>query len=183
MRIKQLGDPILRTVSKPIEVEDIGSESIQTLLNKMKEILNGIKSISDENGNAISAPQAGQAVRMILLRINNQFVPMINPQITQHSEQTFEFEEECFSFYNLRAKVTRFVTVTVSYFDENGHAKSLEMQGEFAGLVQHEIDHLDGIFFLDRVTDSSGLESVDHLLKDQPERLKTVKQMMDYMAS
>lgn len=107
---------------------------------------------------------------------------MINPQITQPSEQTFEFEEECFSFYNLRAKVTRFVSVTVSYCDENGHAKSLEMQGEFAGLVQHEIDHLDGIFFLDRVTDSSGLESVDHLLKEQPERLKTVKQMMDYMA-
>lgn len=183
MKIKQLGHPILREVSKPIDVEAIRSEPIQNHLSHMKEILNGIKDISDENGNALSAPQAGMAVRMILLRIDGKFVPMINPQITQQSEQTFEFEEECFSFYNLRAKVTRFSQVTVSYFDEYGDAQSLAMHDEFAGLVQHEIDHLDGIFFLDRVTDSSGLESVDHLLQDQPQRLKTVKQMMDYMAS
>ena len=182
MRIKQLGDPILRQVSQPIEIEDIPSESIQSLLAKMKDTLNGIKHISDENGNAISAPQSGMAVRMILLRIEGEFVPMLNPQITAQSEQTFEFEEECFSFYNLRAKVTRFYHVSVSYLDENGQAHSREMQGEFAGLVQHEIDHLDGVFFLDRITDKSALESVDHLLRNDPQRLKTVKQMMDYMA-
>ena len=181
MRIKQLGHPILRQVSRPIADAEIASDEIQNLLTKMKGILNGIKSISGENGNALSAPQSGLAVRMILLRINGEFVPMLNPQITAHSTETFAFEEECFSFYNLRATVERFTQVTVDYLDEHGASHSLQMEGEFAGLVQHEIDHLNGVFFLDRVTSESELNSVDHLLKDNPQRLKVVKEMMSYM--
>ena len=181
MRIKQLGDPILREVSRAISPTEIASDEIQALLTKMKTILNGIKRISDENGNAISAPQSGLAVRMILLRIDGEFVPMINPEIVEHSSETFAFEEECFSFYNLRATVERFKQITVSYLDQNGNAKSLKIEDEFAGLIQHEIDHLNGVFFLDRITPDSELNSVDHLLKDNPQRLHIVQEMMAYM--
>jgi len=181
MRIKQLGDPILKEVSRPILPSEIASDEIQSLLTKMKAILNGIKSISDENGNALSAPQSGLAVRMILLRIDGKFVPMINPEITEHSTETFAFEEECFSFYNLRATVKRFKQITVTYLDEQGQPHSIQVEGEFAGLIQHEIDHLNGVFFLDRVTPESQLNSVDHLLKDNPQRLKVVQEMMSFM--
>jgi peptide deformylase len=182
MRIKQLGHPILREVSKELTVDEIKSPSIQSLIDKMKETLNGIKDISDENGNALSAPQSGTAVRLILLRVNGQFLPMINPEIIAKSEETFLFEEECFSFYSLRASVERFERVTVTYLDEPGQSHTKELEGEFSGLVQHEIDHLDGIFFLDRVKDTMHIQSVDHVLGDNPTRLKTVREMMAYMA-
>ena len=181
MRIVQLGDPILRETSKELSVEEVKSDEIQQLLLRMKETLNGIQSISSENGNALSAPQSGTAVRMILLRIDGVFVPMINPVITRNSEETFEFDEECFSFYNLRAKVTRYVEVDVSYMDEFANNQSITMRGENAGLVQHEIDHLNGIFFLDRVNGHENLASIDHVLKDSPQRLTKVKEMIDYM--
>jgi peptide deformylase len=182
VRIKHLGHPILREVSKPISVDDIHSEQIQSLLSTMKAILNGIKAISDENGNALSAPQSGLAVRLILLRVNGEFMPMFNPQIIAKSDATFLFDEECFSFYSLRAKVQRFQRVTVSYQDEKAVEHQVELEGEFAGLVQHEIDHLDGIFFLDRVENNQSIQSVDHLLSDNPKRLTTVRAMMAYMA-
>ena len=118
MRIVQLGDPILRETSKVLTAEQIAGDEIQQLLQRMKETLNGIQSISSENGNALSAPQSGTAVRMILLRIDGVFVTMINPVIKEFSEETFEFDEECFSFYNLRAKVTRHQTIVVEYLDE-----------------------------------------------------------------
>ncbi len=183
MRIVQLGDPILRETSKVLTAEQIAGDEIQQLLQRMKETLNGIQSISSENGNALSAPQSGTAVRMILLRIDGVFVPMINPVIKEFSEETFEFDEECFSFYNLRAKVTRHQTIVVEYLDEFAKKYVKTMTGENAGLVQHEVDHLNGIFFLDRVEGQENLASIDHVYQSTPKKLTKVKEMIDYMVS
>lgn len=182
MRIKQIGDPILREKSLSIEIQEISNPEVIATIDRMKSILNGIKRISDENGNALSAPQVGHSIRLVVLRINGQFEVMINPQIVASSESTFEFTEECFSLYNLRAKVTRHRSVTVTFYDEHKNYRSKQLQGEKSGLIQHEIDHLDGIFFLDKVTQNESIESIDHLLKDSPKRLAQVKEMMDYMA-
>ena len=181
MRVKQIGDPILREVCSEIEPEDIVKADTRNTINQMKRVLDGIKNISDSNGNAIAAPQVGVAIRLILLRIDNQFYPMINPVYSYRSEQTFEFEEECFSFYNLRAMVSRHSTVTVEYYDEHAQLQSKTLSGEYSALAQHEIDHLDGVFFLDRVTDKASLRSVDYLLKDNSAHLSKVKEMIDYM--
>jgi peptide deformylase len=183
MKIKQVGDPILRTHSQTVTTEDFDSGKVAQTIANMQDILNGIKAISDENGNALSAPQVGVSIRLIVLRIDGKFVNIINPRIIERSESTFMFEEECFSFYNMRAKVKRYQSVVLSYIDENQSEQQVSMQGEFSGLVQHEIDHLNGIFFLDKVEDQSSLVSIDYLLKDQPERLKVVKSLCDYMAS
>ncbi|TRY30607.1 peptide deformylase [Aliiglaciecola sp. M165] len=183
MRIKQFGDPILRKVSQPISQQDIHSDHIQSTLQTMKNVLNGIKAISDENGNALSAPQVGHLVRMVLLRLDGQFVPMLNPSIKALNEGEFEFEEECFSFYNLRAKVSRASKVEVNYCDEHGKAHCIVLEGEAAGLIQHEIDHLDGVLFLDRVKNTSSLVSIDYLLQNNQPRLQQVKSMIDYMTS
>lgn len=183
MKIKQVGDPILRTPSQIVTQADFENGIVASTIQKMHAILNGIKSISDENGNALSAPQVGVSIRLIVLRIDGVFVNIINPRIIERSESTFMFEEECFSFYNMRAKVKRYESVVISFLDEEQKEQRLKMQGEFSGLIQHEIDHLNGIFFLDKVEDKSSLVSIDYLLKDEPERLKVVKSLCDYMAS
>lgn len=181
MRIRQLGDPILRKTSSEVNPKDIASQEIVHIIEKMQDILDGIKNISSENGNAISAPQVGHLVRIILLRLNGEFVPMINPEFILKSEQMFDFEEECFSFYNLRGTVSRHYEVEVTYLNSNGEQQRRVMHGEESGLVQHEVDHLDGIFFADRMPDNKEMLSVDYLLKDTPLRLKQVKEMMAYM--
>ena len=182
MRIKQLGHPILRTESVAVPIEKITSDDVQLTLQFMKDTLNGIKAISVENGNALSAPQVGHAIRAIMLRIDGVFAPMINPTFTRMSDEMFEFEEECFSLYNVRAKVLRHQEVDVHYYDDKGLDFTKTLTGEFAGLVQHEVDHLNGVFFLDRVEDKESLTTVDYILHDNPERLKTVQKMMAYMA-
>lgn len=181
MRIKQFGDAILREKSSTIDVSALSSPQFKQLLQYMKDTLNGIKAISDENGNALSAPQCGHLIRLILLRINGEFVPMINPEIIQHSEETFAFDEECFSAYDLRAKVTRFTTIDVHYLDEQGNPHQITAQGELSGLIQHEIDHLNGILFTDRVEDKSTVLAIDKLFQNDPSYLAKLKTMKAYM--
>ncbi len=181
MRIRQLGDPILRTISDAVEANSISDDKHQQIINKMKTVLDGIKAISHENGNAISAPQVGVAKRIVLLRLNDEFVPMINPEFIEKSDQMFEFEEECFSFYSLRGVVSRHQKVIVRYLDETGQQQQMELEGEESGLVQHEIDHLDGVFFADRVEQSQTLRTVDYDLREKPERLNQVREMIHYM--
>jgi len=182
MRIRQIGDPILREVSQAVATDEIGSSTIARLARHMKSILDGIKAISSENGNALSAPQVGHLVRLIVLRLDGRLEVMINPEFKATSDKTFEFEEECFSAYDLRATVTRFYEVELSYLNESGEKNKRKLAGEYSGLVQHEIDHLDGILFPDRVEQAGGkVILVDELLSDQPARLAQVKTMMSYM--
>ena len=182
MRIRQVGDPILREVSLPVRTDAIMSQEIATLVAKMKDILNGIKSISDENGNALSAPQVGRLLRLIVLRLQGEFRVMINPEFKALSSQTFEFDEECFSLYDQRARLERFSQIEVSYLDEAAVAHAITLTGESAGLVQHEIDHLDGVLFTDRLEQAGRqAQSIDEQLSSQPERLAQVKAMIDYM--
>ncbi len=182
MRIRQIGDPILREVSKPVAVETITTSEVTELIAKIKNILNGIKSISVENGNALSAPQVGSLLRLIVLRIDGEFRTMINPEFEPTSDKTFEFEEECFSLYDQRATLERFYQGEVHYLDENGASQMQQLQGENAGLVQHEIDHLDGVLFIDRLEEAGRqARSIDELLADQPLRLQQVRKMISYM--
>ncbi|MFT6270184.1 MAG: peptide deformylase [Alphaproteobacteria bacterium] len=183
MKIKQVGDPILRVVSEAVTTEDFENGTVANTIKTMQNILNGIQAISSENGNAISAPQVGVPIRLVVLRIEGKFVNIINPTFSTQSADTFMFEEECFSFYNMRAKVKRHQSVTLSYKNEAQKQKIQTMSGEFAGLIQHEVDHLNGIFFLDKVEDKVSVVSIDYLFKDEPERLEVVKEMCGYMSS
>ncbi|TQV74560.1 peptide deformylase [Aliikangiella marina] len=181
MRVKQLGDPVLREVSKSVEISAIQSGQHQQTLEEMKSILNGIQSISSENGNAISAPQVGAPIRLVLLRVEGEFLPMFNPSFEALDNETFLFEEECFSFYQIRGKVVRYLNIRVDYVDEKGESQSIKFSGEFSGIAQHEIDHLDGVLFIDRVEDSKSIRSIDFVFAEQPQRLVQVKKMFDYM--
>lgn len=180
MRILQKGHPLLTQRSQEISLAEIKSDAIQNLLSKMKETLNGIQAISSENGNALSAPQSGSLVRMILLRIEGKFLPMINPVIQNHSEAQFEFQEECFSMYDIRGTVSRYVEIDVTYLDEHGIEKNVTLQGENSGLVQHEIDHLDGILFIEKLKEESP-KRIEQVFKHSPQQLSKINEMIAYM--
>jgi len=118
MRVRQLGDPILRQKANKVSSAQIARQEVAPVISQMTEVLNGIKAISDQNGNAISAPQIGHSVRIIVLRINDELIPLINPVMSRLSEQKMDFEEECFSFYNLRGVVKRYHDIKVDYLDQ-----------------------------------------------------------------
>lgn len=181
MRIKQLGEPILRQISTSVTDTEINSPEILQTIEAMKSILNGIQAISGENGNAIAAPQVGCAKRLIVLRLEKQFVTLINPKIVWVSEDTFDSYEECFSFYNLRGIVQRHRQATVEYTDEDNVTQSISLSGNDSALVQHEIDHLEGIFFLDRVSDITTVSSVESVYANDPAQLTKVREMISYM--
>jgi len=183
MRIRQLGDPILRQVAKEVPSEKIVQAKTSAIIAQMQTVLDGIKAISDENGNAISAPQIGESLRIILLRIDNIFVAMINPEFRAISDEKRLFEEECFSFYQLRGLVERSVDIEIKYLDQNGTKQCKALNGEFAALAQHEIDHLDGVFFLDRISDLSSVRSVKFDLQSDHDRYLQVQNMISYMTA
>ncbi len=183
MKIRQFGDPVLRQTSNAVTDEDFSSSRVHEILSEMRDVLNGIQAISSENGNALSAPQLGYSLRIILLRLNQEFVAMINPEFRTLDEAVFAFEEECFSMYQLRATLERYQTIEVKYLDENNKPQLLKLLGDDAGLLQHEVDHLNGILFIDRLTQGQEVRSIDYDLRDQPQRLAQVKNMLDYMVT
>ncbi|WP_136680848.1 peptide deformylase [Neptunomonas sp. XY-337] len=181
MRVKQLGESILRETALAVTQNELSSVEINDAITEMQKILDCIQAISPENGNAIAAPQVGLGKRLIVLRIEGQFVTLVNPAISWASEDTNDSNEECFSFYQLRGVVERAAQVWVDYTDVVGHPQQLRLSGDAAALVQHEIDHLDGIFFLDKVADTTTVASVESVYAANPARLAQVRDMIAYM--
>ena len=107
---------------------------------------------------------------------------MINPEFTPMSEEKFEFEEECFSLYDKRAVILRYRNIELQYVDRMGRTQNKVLNGENAALVQHEIDHLDGVLFVDHV-DEGYLYDIDTVLAHDPKRLSKVKDMLAYMVA
>ncbi|HEX4628453.1 MAG TPA: peptide deformylase, partial [Gemmatimonadales bacterium] len=101
-------------------------------------------------GRALAAPQIGAPVRIVFVQTDKQRWTMINPEVTDVGSEDFPVWDDCFSFPNLLVRVTRAYEVTVSYTDLKGKQRSMDVKGPMAELLQHEIDHLDGILALDR---------------------------------
>ncbi|WP_395375416.1 peptide deformylase [Marinicella sp. W31] len=182
MRIRQMGDPVLREISTAVNKDDLNSTEVQTAIQDMQTALQGIRAISPANGTAISAPQVGINKRMVMLRSGDDFHVLINPRIIEASTEMFEFVEECFSLYYLRGVVQRHQSVTVAFENTTGQTQTEGFEGDKAGIVQHEIDHLDGVLFVDKVIDTLHISTVDYHYRDRPQRLQEVKEMYAYMA-
>jgi peptide deformylase len=103
-------------------------------------------------GRGIAAPQIGIGRRVIFLNVGQSF-PLINPTITRASREMMELWDDCFSISNLMIRVRRHVEVEVSYTDEHGAQRRMTASGDLSELLQHEIDHLDGILATDRAID------------------------------
>ena len=100
-------------------------------------------------GRAIAAPQIGVPWRVIFLAVGPKG-PLYNPVLVQASAEQMELWDDCFSFPDLLVRVRRSAEVTVRYLDEHAIARTLSARGEMAELLQHEIDHLDGILATER---------------------------------
>jgi peptide deformylase len=143
-----LPDPLLRQVSKPIERVDAESRRLaQDMLDTMY----------DAPGIGLAAVQIGVGRRMLVIdvsREDEEKTPLvfINPEILASSDEPSVYEEGCLSIPDYYAEVERPAQVTVKYIDREGKDQTIDAEGLLATCLQHEIDHLNGILFIDHIS-------------------------------
>jgi peptide deformylase len=151
--MRQLGDPVLR--EKCEEVKDASAPEIHALVEDLSDTLAFWRK-NTGYGRGIAAPQIGVSKRVILLRLPGEDPwPLVNPKIVERSNERIVVWDACLSFLSIFMQVERNRDITVQYQDLQG--KTHEVQAgqlrDLSELLQHEIDHLDGILCIDRVTD------------------------------
>jgi len=146
-RIRQLGDPILRVRCGP--VQDPKAAASRLVADDLRDTLRAARK-RYHMGRAIAAPQIGAPVRIVFVEVDKQRWTMVNPEITDVGPDDFLVWDDCFCFPNLLVRVVRAYQVTLSYTDLKGKAHSMHLEGPLAELIQHEVDHLDGILAVDR---------------------------------
>jgi len=134
-------NPILRQTSKSVEHL---TKEMRDLILQMKRIM------EDNNGVGLAAPQINVSLRVIICEIDNKFYAFINPEIIKSSKETSSFEEGCLSLPNIYGEVIRPEKIILKAIDSDGKKIKLKAFGLLARVIQHEIDHLDGILFIDK---------------------------------
>ncbi len=147
--------------------ETLRKKSTEVDLKKSKEIIKKLfKNISKKEAAGLAAPQIGENYRVVLVQNGDDFMPMINPKITSFSVNKEIDEEGCLSLPNIWGKVPRHSEIEVQYINEQGEKIQKRFSGWTARVIQHEIDHLDGVLFIDRVTEeNSSLSNLNNLQK------------------
>ena len=151
--VRQLGDPVLR--EKCEEVKDASASEIRALVEDLSDTLAYWRKTTGY-GRGIAAPQIGVSRRVIFLRLPGEDPwPQVNPQIIAQSDERIVVWDACLSFLSIFMQVERHRDITVRYQDLQGktHALRASELRNLSELLQHEIDHLDGILCIDRVTD------------------------------
>lgn len=172
LSITQLGDPILRQQAQPISNTHDGQ--IQKLIDDLIAI------VSQANGVGIAAPQVAHSYRLFIVasRPNARYpsapamepTAMLNPKIIAHSSEVVKGWEGCLSIPGIRGTVLRYQAVEVEYTTRDGKLHRQELTDFVARIFQHELDHLDGIVFLDR------LESTQDIITEQEYQKRIVSQ-------
>jgi peptide deformylase len=143
-----LPDPLLREVSKPVERVD---DELRKFADDMLETM------YDAPGIGLAAIQVGEPLRMLVIDISKEDEErspylFINPEIVKRSDAVNIHEEGCLSIPDYYADVERPAEVTVSYIDHHGKEKEYNAEGLLATCLQHEIDHLNGVLFIDHIS-------------------------------
>lgn len=148
-QILQLGNPALWQRSS--EVADARSADTRAVVRDLSDTLAAFRAVTGY-GRGIAAPQIGVHKRVIFIRMQPSgfCAPLINPEITWSSQNRFELWDDCFSFPDLMVRVSRAVRVRVDYLDTDGLNQTLEAEDALSELLQHEIDHLDGVLAVQR---------------------------------
>ena len=175
------GDPVLRQRGRRLTAEEIRSREIQELIEEMREAMRLAPGVG------LAAPQAGYPLQLAVIEDRGDYhqkltasqlkerdrrpVPfqvLINPTIVSRSDESRTFFEGCLSLAGFCALVPRSLTVRVEYLDEHGAPRSQDATGWHARIVQHEVDHLQGTLYIDRMLSRSftSLENLTQHWKD-----------------
>ena len=159
--IATIGHPILRERALEVTASELHSLAIQTLIDDL------IDTMRDANGAGIAANQVHELRRIAVVEVNDNprypykpkipLTVLVNPVIDVLDDEMVEINEGCLSVPNLRGSVQRYVNIRLRYLDRDGEAHDEIKRGLTAGTMQHEVDHLDGTLFVDRVTDPTSL--------------------------
>lgn len=181
--ILEVGNPVLRCVARTLSPEEILSTEIQKLIAHMRETMH------DAPGVGLAAPQVGHSIQLAVIEDREQYhkdiapeqlaakerrrVPfhvLINPRVVWQSEDTREFFEGCLSLAGYTAVVRRAHALRVECLDETGNSRSIEAKGWYARILQHEIDHLQGHLYIDRMETRSfsSLDNFSEFWKNLP---------------
>jgi peptide deformylase len=175
LKIVQSGEPVLRRRARDLTPEEIVSPSLQQLISLMRETMR------DAPGVGLAAPQVGVDVRLAVIEDRAEYhagvspeelaarerkpVPfqvLINPRLTVEDPTPVEFYEGCLSVSGFAALVARASAVRVEALDHQGQPVSISARGWYARILQHEIDHLDGTLYLDRMETRSFTSAENH---------------------
>lgn len=165
-KLIRMGNPVLRQIAHPLTITDILSDEFKILLADLKDTM------KQEGGIGIAAPQIGvsQQVAIIELPATSERYPnlvgsplfiIVNPVLTTLDDQPQGFWEGCLSVPGLRGYVERPRKIRVDYLDEQAQAQSLEVEGFLATVFQHELDHLFGKLYIDRIKDPTQLSFIE----------------------
>jgi peptide deformylase len=161
LKIAKLGNPVLRQVAKPVDLNDLASNSMQTFIDDM------IETMHNEGGVGLAAPQVNRSIQIVVLEYaENERYPgevsipltvLVNPVLSDYSQGTKEGWESCLSLVDFRGLVPRSTTVTLDTYDRQGKKIQKTVSDFEAVVLQHELDHLKGFVFLDRMKDLTQL--------------------------
>jgi len=177
LEIVQAGDPVLRQQALPLTPEEIRSPRIQELIELMRDAMR------EAPGVGLAAPQIGESIQLAVIEDRQEYIEtlspeqlaktqraavpfhvIINPKLTVVDKSTAQFFEGCLSVNGYTAVVDRALNVRVECLNERGEAITINAQGWYARILQHEIDHLNGILYVDRM-DTRTLTTAENLFR------------------
>lgn len=183
LEIVQAGNPILRQRARPLSVEELRSREIQKLIEAMRNCMH------EAPGVGLAAPQLGLALQLAVIEDREEYhkevpeslliererrpVPfhaIVNPVLELVGEDRAEFFEGCLSLSGYSALVPRSRAVRVTCLDERGESRVIEASGWYARILQHEVDHLNGTLYIDRMRTRSltTMENLTEFWKGRP---------------
>jgi peptide deformylase len=164
LKIAVVGEPVLRTPSQELSKSQILSSSVQNLIDYMRD------TVRDATGVGLAAPQVGEALQLAVIedrleyhktfseselrergRVEIPFHVIVNPVISSRGDPLATFFEGCLSFPGFTALVPRAQEIKVACLDHHGEPRIIEASGWYARILQHEIDHLSGTLYIDRM--------------------------------
>ncbi len=167
--ILHVGNPLLRERSREVSRDELASPAMQQLIDDL------VDTMRHANGAGIAAPQVGELVRIATIEVTSNprypykpripLTVVVNPSVEFLDDEMVDVNEGCLSVPNLRGNVMRHVNIRVRYWDRDGNEHDEVKRGLTAGTFQHELDHLDGLLFLDRVFDTTTLTTWEQFEK------------------
>ena len=158
--IRKWGDPVLKSRATPVDrFDDTLVQQVQRMAGIMRDAI----------GVGLAAPQLGISQRLLVYRIGSDapLIALVNPELEWHSDDSETLEEGCLSIPSVAVDVERPVHVRVRAKDERGEDRVVEASGLEARVIQHEMDHLDGVLMLDRASREDRKEALRALREQE----------------